>query len=162
MPPPPKSAIVKALVITALCIPACVLALCVIAPMELAIPFAFFGNRAATEQERFLLYQVDHQALGVVLRDYATQQRWGLAHPPPEETDFRKSTPPPPLPPRLQLLKPSYVRVDDEQIDLEFGGPFMRFGVSAFRPGLPGAGTKQLGEGLWFYAENQRVPSKSW
>ena len=162
MPPPTKSAIVKTLILTALCIPLCIGAFCAIACLELAVPFAFFASRDETARERILLYKVDHQALATLLRDYATQQRWGLAHPPPDETDFRKIPPPPALPPELQILKPSTVRLDDDQIDLEFGGPFLHFGISVFRPGLPGTGTKKLGEGLWFYADNDRVPSQGW
>jgi len=66
----------------------------------------------------------------------------------------------PSVPAALKLLKPSSIRINDENIDLEFGGALLHFGIRAFRPGLAGSGTKQLGEGLWFYSENGRFPSK--
>ena len=120
--------------------------------------FAFGLSRSIAERQRIILYQIDHPSLAILLRDFATRQRWSVADSANKKAVFHGDDPS--VPPALKLLKPSSVYIDDDSIDLEFGGALLHYGISAFRPGLAGSGTKQLGEGLWFYSENGRFPSK--
>lgn len=132
--------------------------LCTILLIAEPLAFAFFGGRIITERQKIILYKIDHPSLAILLRDFATRQRWSVAAP-PEDSAFLYADDPS-VPPALKLLKPSSVSIYDDNIDLEFGGALLHFGIRAFRPGLAGSGTKQLGEGLWFYSENGRFPSK--
>ncbi|HSI12115.1 MAG TPA: hypothetical protein VK961_08730 [Chthoniobacter sp.] len=122
------------------------------------LSFVFGLDRSIAERQKIILYQIDHPSLAVLLRDFAARQRWSAAQPPQDSAFLYADDPA--VPPALKLLRPSSVRINDESIDLEFGGALLHFGISAFRPGLAGSGTKQLGEGLWFYSENGRYPSK--
>ena len=36
----------------------------------------------------------------------------------------------------------------------------LSFGISVWREGLKGYGTKKLTDGVWFYSEDERVPSR--
>lgn len=132
--------------------------LCAILLFSSPLAFVFGLDRIITERQRIILYQIDHRSLSILLRDFATLQRWSATEPPKDGTFLDGDDPS--VPPALKLLKPSSIRINDENIDLEFGGALLHFGIRAFRPGLAGSGTKQLGEGLWFYSENGRFPSK--
>jgi hypothetical protein len=125
-------------------------------PYIMAWIFVFLFDHDITGRERVILYRTDHKALATMLRDVATHQLWSFPKSPDDGIVLSSDNPS--FPSALKRLKPSSVRISDEGTDLEFGGPFLHFGVSAFRPGLPGAGTKQLGDGLWFYSENGRYP----
>jgi hypothetical protein len=116
-------------------------------------------RHAITKKEQVILYSVDHAALGTILREFASVHRWSSAQTSGAEMTFLHGDEPS-LSPGLRILKPSSVRIYDDQIDLEFGGALLHFGISAFRPGLPGQGTKNLGDGLWFYSEDGRVPKE--
>jgi hypothetical protein len=132
--------------------------LCTILLFSWPVAFVFGVERAITERQKIILYQIDHPSLAILLRDFATSQRWSVAEPPKDGAFLYGNDGS--VPPALRLLKPSSIRINDKSIDLEFGGALQHFGISAFRPGLAGSGTKQLGEGLWFYSENGRFPSK--
>ncbi len=114
------------------------------------------------KRERQLLYDTDHRALAEIMRDFATERQWSSGQPP--RSDFGDfvhfPSNDPSLPPAVRLLKPSGVVIFSDRVELEFGGALLHFGVAVFRPGIAGEGTKQLGEGIWFYAENGRVPSE--
>ena len=122
-------------------------------------PFNFvFGlSSINTKQQRAILYHLDHASLSVVLREFAAQQRWSSPASGQQPLLFRSDEQA--IPVTLRVLKPSSIRIDDDQIHLEFGGALLHYGISAFRPGLHGSGTKQLGEGIWFYADNGRYPN---
>lgn len=124
--------------------------------------FIFGMSRSIDAKKRVLLYHVDHAILGALLREFAANRRWSSGALPSREPEFislalgRDDITV--IAPALRLLKPTSVRLSDDEINLEFGGTFEHFGVRAFRPGLEGSGTKRLGAGLWFYAENGRCP----
>jgi hypothetical protein len=126
------------------------------------IAFVLGLRHAITQGEQALLYQTDHKVLAQVMREFASERQWSSGHPPRSTFgDFiffygEDSS----LPLALRVLKPSSVRVFDDRVECEFGGAFLHFGIAAFRPGLAGHGTKKLGDGIWFYAEDGRVPSR--
>jgi hypothetical protein len=112
----------------------------------------------ATEEEKHILYHVDHTELAAQLRQFATEMRWGRNEKKGEPNilwanDSR-------IPPGLEGLSPTSIAVFDDRIILECGGGLFHFGVVAFRQGIEGSGTKKLGVGLWFFAEDGRVPSR--
>ena len=103
-------------------------------------------ERTVKAKERQLLYQTDSQKLLAACREICDKKLTG------GPTN-------PAMPAIIRSLKPNYVGVGDNEVDLEFGGGFFHYGVTAFRPGVRGAGTKEIIPGLWFYAENGKVPS---
>jgi hypothetical protein len=125
------------------------------------LAFVIALRHSINQRERGLLYQTDHAALAQIMREFATDRQWASGQPTKSEFDplaaFRASDES--LPPALRVLKPSGILIFDDRIELEFGGAFLHFGIRAFRPGLPGNGTKRLGDGIWFYSEDGYVPS---
>src|SRR2546425_8578405 len=117
------------------------------------VAFVIGMRHAINQRERGLLYDTDHAALAQVMREFASERQWSSGQRPRSSfgdfvyfagDDLS-------LPPALRLLKPSSVRIFEDRIECEFGGPFLHFGVATFRPGISGHGTKHLGEGIWFY-----------
>jgi len=108
------------------------------------------------EKERFLLYGVNRQALAAELRDFAARTRWNADRHSPEFDYF--TTRDAVMPVELRGLGPTAIRIFDDRIEFDCGGPFLSFGIAAYKPGLSGKGTKQLGDGIWFYAEDNSVP----
>ena len=111
-----------------------------------------------TAKEKQLLYQIDHTAFASELRNFANEQRWKGRHKGFGFDYYLKSDPE--VPDVLRALNPSTIRVFNDRIQFECGGAFLSFGISVFRDGVTGEGTKKLGEGIWFYAEDGRVPER--
>jgi hypothetical protein len=127
--------------------------------IKVAFAFTFVSglDRIIKFRERTLLYEIDHPSLEIMLRAFATEQRWAGTEKGGKITAIRGEDRS--LPPGLKLLKPTWVNITDDQIDLEFGGAFIHYGISAFRQGLEGSGTKKLGNGLWFYSDDGKYPN---
>jgi hypothetical protein len=113
----------------------------------------FIGGmrRAMDDRERVVLYQLDHASTAKKLRQFAQQIGWKRA-------DIRASDPR--FPAALRRFEPWGVWMYPDYIELEFGGAFGDIGFRAFRPGLAGTGTKKLGDGVWYYAQDGRVPPR--
>lgn len=126
------------------------------------VAFTIALSREIHQREHALLYQTDHALVASAMREFATDRRWSHAQPPPSpgEDPWMYLGDNPLLPPAVRVLKPSSVFLFEDYVELEFGGALMHFGIRTFRPGLPGYGTKRLGEGVWFYSENGTVPSQ--
>jgi hypothetical protein len=107
--------------------------------------FVTYMHHLNRQQERFILYNTDHVALGRVLRQFADDRKWA-------REDFSADSPQ--IPVALRVLKPSAIWMFEDYVEVEFGGPFGDIGFRAFRPGLKGYGTKELGDGLWLYTED--------
>ena len=120
--------------------------------------FAQHLRENATEKEKHILYDVDHTELASQLREFATKLRWSHNEKKGEPDIVWANDPR--IPQNLKLLDPTSIAVFDDRIILECGGGLFHFGVVAFRPGIEGSGTKKLGVGLWFFAEDGRVPSR--
>lgn len=118
--------------------------------------FAYTMHRQIGEKERQLLYRINHKVFASELRDFAKAHRWSSPRE-PEGFDYFRATDPD-VPPDLRALGPSVIRVFNDRIEFECGGAFLSFGIVAFREGLHGGGTKELGDGIWFYAEDGAVP----
>jgi hypothetical protein len=115
-------------------------------------------TKMGIERERRLLYNTDHAALAVELRNFGDQQRWqrseSNAEPQIMWPDDNS------LPECLRILRPTSVAIFDDRIIFERGGPMLHFGLVVFRNGIKGEGLKELAPGVWFYADNGRVPSE--
>ena len=119
--------------------------------------FAYAMHREIGERERQLLYRINHKVFASELRDFARVHRWNF----PSESegfDYFRGTDPD-VSPELRALAPSVIRIFNDRIEFECGGAFLSFGIVAFREGLRGSGTKELGDGIWFYAEDGVVPT---
>ncbi|SRR5579884_4200416 len=122
-----------------------------------ALAFASVSDRLDREAERQLLYNVNHAVLASELRSFANEKRWSKPVTGSDSDCFHKSDP---IPPSLKVLDPSQICVFDDRVEYDCGGPFLSFGIVVFRQGLAGHGTKNLGNGIWFYAEDGRIPSQ--
>ena len=120
---------------------------------ENPISFAIGMRHAINQEERFLLTEIDHKLIAQVLREFAEKRGW---------TRLNLSARDPNVPKELQVLKPSAIWLYDDHIEIDFGGAFLSFGLRVFKPGLVGNGTKKLDEGVWFYSEDNHVPSDTW
>jgi len=132
------------------------IAICVRIPWGV-IPAIFIGNRLTKETERELLYNINHEVLASELRNFANEKRWNRPMTNDDSDCFHKSDR---IPPSLQILNPSQICVFDDRVEYDCGGAFLSFGIAVFRQGFPGHGTKKLGDGIWFYAEDGRVPPR--
>jgi hypothetical protein len=119
-----------------------------------AVPMSLVDRKESSEQ-KLLLEKVDHAAVLLALRDYAARQHWNVPESsgaPPTlgdgTADLSK------LPPELQRLKPRYVWIDGDSIDLVYGGALGHWGLRAFRPGVAGSGKQRLVDGLWFFTDD--------
>jgi hypothetical protein len=122
------------------------------------LAFAFATSRMDREEQRELLYNVNHEVLAAELRKFATEERWSRQGSGSEPTLVNANDPR--LPAALRVLHSSGTSIYDDRIEYDCGGPFLGFGIAVFREGNPGYGTKKLGDGIWFYAEDGRVPSR--
>ena len=116
---------------------------------ENPISFVIDMRHAISQEERFVLNEIDHKLVAHALRDFAESQHW---------KDLDVSAGDPRIPKEVQILKPSAIWLHGDHIELDFGGAFLSFGLRVFRPGVVGYGTKKLDEGVWFYSEDNRVP----
>jgi hypothetical protein len=122
-------------------------------------PFRFargiYSRNEAVKRQIF--YHVNHAALAEEVRKFAEQKR--------SETVVAPAAPllmwegDPALPASLKILKCSSVSIFPDRVRLEFGGPFLHFGIMIFNKGYPGEGNKKLADGVWFYSEDGRAPS---
>lgn len=69
---------------------------------ENPVSFIIRMQQAISQEKRFLLHRIDHQALAQELREFAEQQEW-------KELDFNKDDPM--LPAYVRSLKPSAVYI---------------------------------------------------
>jgi hypothetical protein len=107
-------------------------------------------REAMNARERIVLYQLDHALAAKKLRELAAQLRWQHTSIAADDQRF---------PAELRRFEPCCVWLFPDYIELEFGGAFGDIGFRAFRSGLVGHGTKKLGDGLWYYAQDGRVPA---
>ena len=119
------------------------------------------GNRLVKnihEREKQLLYETDHAALASELRKFADEQRWRQPgdNSPPKMFWPNDDA----VPASLRVSKPTSITIFDDRIMFERGGPILHFGIVVFREGIVGEGLKQLAPGVWFYADNNRIPAE--
>jgi len=112
--------------------------------------------RLLLENQRQLLYDINHEVLAAELRRFANQMRWErpVRHTEPESFNATD----PVIPPALRILKLSGLTIYDDKIEYDCGTPFLDFGIVVFKEGTPGQGAKKLGEGIWFYSEGTKIP----
>jgi hypothetical protein len=99
---------------------------------------------------------LNHDAFASELREFGNANGWRGPHKALGFDYFLKTDSE--VPEALKALNPTMIRVFPDRIDFECGGTFLGFGLSVFRNGLNGHGTKKLGSGIWFYAEDAEVP----
>jgi hypothetical protein len=107
-------------------------------------------REAMDARERVVLYHLDHLLVANRLRQLAAQLGWKRTSVAADDQRF---------PTELRRFEPCCVWLFPGYAELEFGGAFGDIGFRAFRPGLVGYGTKRLGPGLWYYAQDGRVPA---
>jgi TonB family protein len=122
-----------------------------ISRFHIPVSYTIMNPRDAMDaRERIVLYQLDHTLTAKKLRQLAAQYGWLHASIPANNQHF---------PPELRRFDPCCAWLCPDYIELKFGGAFGEIGFRAFRPGLVGYGTRKLGEGVWYYAQDGRVPA---
>lgn len=107
---------------------------------------------------KYRALHLDSNAVGSEMRKFAHEARWDRLSSERPVTYVRRNSPA--FPATLKHTKASAVRVMDDRVELEFGGTFLHFGIAAFREGNEGYGVKKLGDGIWYYSEEQMAPSR--
>jgi hypothetical protein len=129
----------------------------------LALAYFTVQHRVAIAlRQRWLANPRNAAAVAADLRQFAREQRWD--HPDKTNTaanfyyhdDSRFSD-------AIKRLEPSWIQISDDRIDVGCGeitheGVFS-FGVSVWRdPKAEGYGTKKIGEGIWYYQQEDEYP----
>jgi hypothetical protein len=146
---------------TAIIVGSCVLgAFALLLLSRLVEPIQVMWQMGKTDKnrERQLLYETDHAALASELRNFARQERWHSPEVNAEPQIFWQGDEA--IPASIRRLEPTSVTILDDRVIFERGGPMLHFGIVVFRDGIAGEGLKELAPGVWFYAENQRIPGK--
>lgn len=115
------------------------------------------------EKQRRILYQTDSNAVAGAVRRFAAEQRWSVLDKTNSPPDFYYGDDQR-VPASIRALEPSWVEIDDDHVDIGCG-LFVReqghsFGISVWRDGVEGSGTKKLGSGIWYYSEDGKIPSR--
>jgi hypothetical protein len=116
--------------------------------------------RTIPREERRILYHIDHNVLAAELRRFAAERKWNNNNNTQPVEFFYGDDPS--LPARLRLFRPGWIQINDDRVDFGCGQAVwdksLSFGISVWRAGLEGYGTKRLADGVWFYSEDGRVP----
>lgn len=129
-----------------------------------AVPVYFMSQMSSdiTRRQKYLLYNLDHQRVAAELRQFAAENGWSAPIADSEHPVFfpndRNLSPDLNLSSSITSAKPNTIAVFDDRVELECGSGLLHYGIAVFKPGLIGYGQKQLGDGIWFYSENGRVP----
>ena len=123
------------------------------------------ASRQIEQKQQAILYHPNHQAIlnacaqiHANARSFRRNPDWHNMAP----NDFSKPDPSDPgIPSIIKTLKPAYIDIDTNFVRLEMGGGFYHYGIEAFFNGAAGQGTKRLVPGLWYYAEDGKIPAKT-
>jgi len=111
---------------------------------------AWYAESRYTRPEK-LLHDTDHPAVLRACREMLALHRRGELPGQPEPND-------PGIPEAVRALRPAYIVVGDDSVQLEMHGGFDHYGFFAYAEGSAKEGRwggKKLIDGLWFYAEDQ-------
>jgi len=114
------------------------------------------AKRDIEANERKILYHTDHTALLAACR-----QAMKTLPPGDYGDDVVGGKEQRRLPEPIRQLKANYIVLDRDSFHIEMGGGFYHYGLEATSQDTPSPGTsgKQLIPGLYYYAEDGRVPS---
>jgi hypothetical protein len=115
-------------------------------------------EQAVEEQRRRVLFSLDHAALAADVRKFADDVRRRGHIEGPTGVMYRGDDVV--LPESLRALSPTWIKVFNDYARVEFGGALLHMGIVVFRPGIDGEGTKKIADGVWFDAEDGKLPTK--
>ena len=105
-----------------------------------------FGMAYFDIQKKRSFTRKSHRAtMAECLREFAKQHEWL------EGTQINKDDPR--LPPCVRGLDINGIYIEHDYVALSFGSAFQLMELRAFRPGVPGYGTRKLADGFWYYAD---------
>lgn len=110
------------------------------------------------EREVQLLYYTNTAVAAAEMMRFARVTRWDRTVKLVEPNVIRGDSDE--LPPALRILNPAEVIIYDDKIELECGSFLLRFGLVVFKDSEQGNGAKKLGERIWFYSGDGRVPKQ--
>lgn len=116
-------------------------------PIKLGL-WTYHTKKHLQQRKNLIFEETDHEGLLNACRNILRNPPTGSLL---QESDYPLS---------VKNLKPSYVYIGSESLDIEMGGGFISFGVIAFKEGAEihtenneSCGYKKLIEGLWYYEE---------
>ena len=125
----------------------------------------FWGwPREIESRKRLILYKLNPAAVLATCRQIRANQAKFRGNPfwnPPLPIGSDMPDPADPLmPPIIRTIHPSGIIITPEGVHIELGGGFMHFGLAEAIAGAPPPpfAAKQLVPGLWYYAEDGRIP----
>jgi len=132
--------------------------------VAIVLQFAYFGPERIRRSQVELLYKVDHQVILEASRlvhanaaSFRTDPSWNGAQ--GVVKDYLDPQDPQ-IPPVISALSPKTVKVEADHLRIELGGGDYHYGLRAYLPGFRTSGTRELAEGLWYYADDNFVPPR--
>lgn len=144
------------------------IAVCLVAawPALIVVNFGYYwlwgAQKEIVARQKQLLYKTNPNALLAAARQIHASAGTYRPHPTGQPQDNRHPDPNDPnMPLIVKGLLPSTIAIDKDIVQIEMGGGFYHYGVIAYMTSptsLVPMGTLQLTPGLWYYAEDGRVP----
>ena len=120
--------------------------------------------REISDRKHLVFYKVSPNTVLAACRQIRANQAkfrgnpgW---HPPPPVGSDNPDPGDPLMPPIIRTIHPSGIIITPEGVHIEMGGGFEHFGLAETLAGAPRPmmAVKQLVPGLWYYAEDGRIP----
>jgi hypothetical protein len=126
------------------------------------------GVRRVEERRYALLYATDHHAILAAAKEILAKR--GAYRPDPKWDSPSADLPDPNdpnMPASVKALRPNTIAIEDNYVQFEMGAGFFHYGlvaspVAAFDPNQlrTGMAYVKLINGVWYYAEDNKVPAR--
>lgn len=126
--------------------------------------FVLGSSYEITQRERLILYKVNPNAVLAACAQIRARRALFRGNPdwnpPPPKGGDTPDPADPQMPALIATFRPCTISILPEGVRIELGGGFNHYGLAEQLPGAPkpAFAVKQLVPGLWFYAEDGRVP----
>ena len=102
------------------------------------------------------LYEINHERLASAVKSFAWSTNYYLSVE-RDETFMPGDTNVPQL---VWDLQPSSVHIDQEKVRIGCASAWAPFALFIYKTGVKGSGTVEIADGIWFWAEDERIPVK--
>jgi hypothetical protein len=116
------------------------------------------GAQAVREEKIHLLYYTNLRVAETEMTRFARMARWNQKVRLVGATIIKGDSEE--VPASLRILSPREIFIYDDRIELDFGPSFAPFRLVVFDKARDGHGTKKLGDRIWFYSEDGKVPNR--
>lgn len=128
------------------------------------IKIVIASNNSTLAKQRELVYKISPAQVSADCNYIFNNKNLFHQNPNWNNIDPKDTSIPDPNDPKMPLsinkLSPKLIRILDDSVKLEFGGGDYHYGLIWFEKSASAYGTKDLGENLWFYAQDNKVPAR--